>query len=56
MLGDRPLLWCWPSVPPGDGLKYALAASQGEWIELQNHKEEEVDPNPWRHDIGFIEP
>ncbi|OBZ79551.1 Palmitoyltransferase PFA4, partial [Grifola frondosa] len=25
MLGSNPLLWCCPSVPPGNGLKYPLA-------------------------------
>ncbi|KAF9820053.1 hypothetical protein IEO21_01715 [Rhodonia placenta] len=25
VLGDNPLLWCWPTVTPGTGLKYQLA-------------------------------
>ncbi|KDQ63231.1 hypothetical protein JAAARDRAFT_147325 [Jaapia argillacea MUCL 33604] len=34
VLGDNPWLWCWPTVPPGNGLKYALADGHGKWIEL----------------------
>ena len=35
MLGANPLLWCCPTVGPlGTGLKYQLAESDGEWVEL----------------------
>ena len=56
MLGDNPLLWCWPTVPPGDGLKYPIANPQGEWIELQNPREPEADTKPWQRGTGFAEP
>ncbi|TFY83342.1 hypothetical protein EWM64_g663 [Hericium alpestre] len=28
MLGKNPLLWCWPTIPPGTGLKYQLAEGE----------------------------
>jgi palmitoyltransferase ZDHHC6 len=31
-------MWCCPTVPPGDGLKYDLAVGEGEWIELQGSR------------------
>ncbi|CAL1694424.1 unnamed protein product [Somion occarium] len=34
ILGKNPLFWCWPTVPPGTGLKYPLAEGHSEWIEL----------------------
>ena len=34
VLGPNPLLWCCPSVPPGNGLKYPLADGDGKWIEF----------------------
>ena len=24
VLGPNPLLWCWPAVPPGDGLSFEI--------------------------------
>lgn len=34
ILGDQPLLWCWPAVTPGTGLKYQLLEGDGKWVEL----------------------
>lgn len=31
ILGNNPLLWCCPTVPPGTGLKYELSVADGEW-------------------------
>jgi palmitoyltransferase len=33
ILGNNPLLWCCPTVPPGTGLKYQLSVADGEWNE-----------------------
>jgi len=38
VLGNDPLLWCWPTVPPGTGLKYQLAVADGEWVELNTRR------------------
>lgn len=34
VLGDDPMMWCWPTVTPGTGLKYQLADGDGKWIEF----------------------
>ena len=31
ILGNNPLLWCFPTVTPGSGLKYEVAESDGKW-------------------------
>ncbi|EIN13917.1 zf-DHHC-domain-containing protein [Punctularia strigosozonata HHB-11173 SS5] len=36
VLGSNPLLWCCPTVPPGNGLKYDMTTDYGEWMELQS--------------------
>jgi palmitoyltransferase len=33
VLGSNPLLWCWPTIPPGNGLNYQLSVVDGEWNE-----------------------
>ena len=38
VLGPDPLLWCWPTVPPGNGLKYPLADGEGKWIQCEMRK------------------
>ncbi|EMD32570.1 hypothetical protein CERSUDRAFT_58434 [Gelatoporia subvermispora B] len=38
ILGSSPLYWCWPTVPPGTGLKYQLAVADGEWVELNTRR------------------
>lgn len=38
ILGTRPLLWCWPTVTPGTGLKYGLSDGDGKWIELSTNR------------------
>jgi palmitoyltransferase ZDHHC6 len=36
VLGSRPACWCCPGAPArGDGLRFAVLASDGEWAELQ---------------------
>lgn len=27
-------MWCCPTVPPGNGLKYPLADGDGKWVEF----------------------
>ena len=34
VLGPNPLMWCCPTVPPGNGLKYPLADGDGKWVEF----------------------
>jgi len=34
VLGDDPKIWCWPTVPPGTGLKFQLAEGDGKWVEF----------------------
>lgn len=34
VLGRDPIWWCWPTVPPGTGMRYPLAEGHSEWIEL----------------------
>ncbi|KAG8986071.1 Palmitoyltransferase [Tulasnella sp. 427] len=34
ILGSNPLLWCWPAVMKGDGLRFPVAAGTGKWIEF----------------------
>lgn len=35
VLGNDWVLWCWPTIPPGTGLKYEIAEGDGgKWIEL----------------------
>lgn len=43
ILGQNPLLWCCPSVPQGDGLKYQVVEADGRWIELNYRRREEDD-------------
>lgn len=43
ILGQNPLLWCCPSVPQGDGLKYQVVETDGRWIELNYRRREEDD-------------
>lgn len=35
-MGDKPYLWCWPTVTPGNGLKYPVVDPDGEWTELSH--------------------
>ena len=34
ILGNKPLLWCWPSVPKSSGLYFPMIEQDGKWIEL----------------------
>jgi hypothetical protein len=47
VLGPNPLLWCWPTVTPGNGLKYQLANGDGEWLELSSRKKGPSSPHGW---------
>ncbi|KAI0756348.1 zf-DHHC-domain-containing protein [Daedaleopsis nitida] len=70
VLGPRPLLWCCPTVPPGNGLKYPLAggddSSGEEWPpkdpdvyvypdEDPNHRFE-LPASPWTYENGSYNP
>ena len=50
VLGKRSLYWCWPTVPPGSGLKYPLAAGQGKWIELNRSDRKGYGDHVFEHD------
>ncbi|KZV71004.1 zf-DHHC-domain-containing protein [Peniophora sp. CONT] len=42
VLGVNPMLWCCPSVPQGNGLKYVLSDTDGkssQWHEIARHKQ-----------------
>ena len=34
VLGDNPLLWCWPKSTPGSGTSFKIAPGNGEWTEF----------------------
>ncbi|KAG8911658.1 Palmitoyltransferase, partial [Tulasnella sp. 417] len=34
ILGSNPLLWCWPTLMKGDGLRFPVAEGAGKWIEF----------------------
>ncbi|KAI0785389.1 hypothetical protein BC629DRAFT_1582404 [Irpex lacteus] len=65
LLGDSPLLWCWPTRTPGTGLKYPVQSSGGyneeDWppkdpsIANQNHSFKLPD-NPWTYENGNFNP
>ncbi|CCL98131.1 uncharacterized protein FIBRA_00125 [Fibroporia radiculosa] len=71
VLGNRPLLWCWPTVPPGTGLKYQLAEGEDPDAEMWPPEDPakaytlpEPDPNykfrlpdsPWTYQNGSLNP
>lgn len=43
VLGKNPLLWCCPSIPPGDGLKYSVIEKDGTWVELNYRRRREEE-------------
>jgi len=38
VLGDNPLLWCWPQPMRGDGLRFEVADGTGKWIEFHRDR------------------
>ncbi|TBU62562.1 zf-DHHC-domain-containing protein [Dichomitus squalens] len=70
ILGSNPLLWCWPTVPPGNGLKYQLADGDGvdvgQWPpeDPDRYLYPEDDPDhklelpasPWTYANGSVNP
>ncbi|KAK7695072.1 hypothetical protein QCA50_002262 [Cerrena zonata] len=55
VLGKSPVWWCWPTVPPGSGLRYPLAEGHSEWIEL--YKSGHEGPRDmYAHGDSFEEP
>ncbi|KAI0720048.1 palmitoyltransferase PFA4 [Cerioporus squamosus] len=70
VLGPRPLMWCCPTVPPGDGLKYPLAEGNDSAGEEWPPKDPDAyiypdeDPNhqfhlpssPWTYANGTLNP
>ncbi|KAI0778969.1 zf-DHHC-domain-containing protein [Trametes elegans] len=71
VLGPNPLLWCCPTVPPGNGLKYPIAEGDDspageEWPPRDpeayvypdppaNHQFE-LPPSPWTYANGALNP
>ncbi|KAH9849211.1 palmitoyltransferase PFA4 [Lenzites betulinus] len=70
MLGSNPMMWCCPTVPQGNGLKYPLAQGDDsageEWPprDPEAYTYPEADPNyrfqlppsPWTFDNGDLNP
>ncbi|KAF7337517.1 Palmitoyltransferase PFA4 [Mycena sanguinolenta] len=70
ILGKNPWLWCWPSVTPGDGLKYELTEDEDGlpaseiWPPRDPAAMHDGDPNkefvlpdsPWTYENGSINP
>ncbi|KZS93474.1 zf-DHHC-domain-containing protein [Sistotremastrum niveocremeum HHB9708] len=38
VLGRNPLLWCWPTNPTGNGLKYQVGSGEGKWVEFRRRE------------------
>jgi len=64
VLGKDPLWWCWPTVPPGDGLKYELAPGndddEAQWPPTDpkayyNHTFT-LPSDPWTYENGSLNP
>jgi len=72
VLGKNPLLWCWPTVTPGTGLRYPLAAGDdledaAPWPPADPYDSrivDETNPNyeftlpasPWTYDNESVNP
>ncbi|KAH7886071.1 DHHC palmitoyltransferase-domain-containing protein [Phlebopus sp. FC_14] len=65
VLGDNPLLWCWPAIPPGTGLKYQLSMGDGtntqhSWPPrdptLQDQQPFQLPDSPWTYGNDDINP
>ncbi|KAI0078856.1 zf-DHHC-domain-containing protein [Panus rudis PR-1116 ss-1] len=71
VMGDNPLLWCWPTVPPGNGLRYPLAEGHGDDEEASwpprdpstyMYPDEPLDhelklpESPWTYENGSLNP
>lgn len=53
ILGTNPLLWFWPTTPPGNGLVYQVSSGIGKWIEVsQNRREQESEDWQYDEDVG----
>ncbi|KAG1754926.1 DHHC palmitoyltransferase-domain-containing protein [Suillus paluster] len=44
ILGNNPLLWCFPTVPPGTGLRYQLSVADA------------LPDSPWTYENGDVNP
>ncbi|KAF9245829.1 zf-DHHC-domain-containing protein [Melanogaster broomeanus] len=65
VLGKNPLLWCYPTVPPGTGLKYQLSVgddsdAQHAWPPrdptLENQPPFRLPDSPWTYENGDVNP
>ncbi|KAF8899051.1 zf-DHHC-domain-containing protein [Infundibulicybe gibba] len=62
VLGSNPLLWCWPTVPPGTGLKYQLSSddegSMAVWPprDPRETSEFQLPASPWTYENGSLNP
>ncbi|KAG2350756.1 zf-DHHC-domain-containing protein [Suillus weaverae] len=62
ILGNNPLLWCCPTVPPGTGLKYQLSVADEHhnWPPrdptLANQLPFKLPDNPWTYENGDVNP
>lgn len=62
ILGNNPLLWCCPTVPPGTGLKYQLSVADAHhsWPPrdptLANQIPFKLPDSPWTYENGNVNP
>jgi hypothetical protein len=41
VLGDNPLLWCWPNTIKGDGLRFPVSGG-GKWVSFSHGSNDRV--------------
>jgi palmitoyltransferase len=62
ILGNNPLLWCCPTVPPGTGLKYQLSVADEHYNwpprdpALADQLPFKLPDSPWTYDNGDVNP
>ncbi|KAJ3511353.1 hypothetical protein NLJ89_g4144 [Agrocybe chaxingu] len=65
VLGPSPLLWCWPSRTPGNGLRYELSNKDGEsWppkepssdSSTQSDRDSALNSSPWTYENESLNP
>ncbi|KIK94149.1 hypothetical protein PAXRUDRAFT_828289 [Paxillus rubicundulus Ve08.2h10] len=65
VLGNNPLFWCCPTVPPGTGLKYQLSVGSDPTVQhawpprdptLEDQKPFKLPDSPWTYENGSTNP
>ncbi|KAF9647436.1 zf-DHHC-domain-containing protein [Thelephora ganbajun] len=65
ILGPNPLLWCWPTVPPGDGLSFEIVQDgeyTGQWppedpaTRMDENHIFTLPKDPWTYGNGSFNP